>query len=133
MNMINSFLGRMHLASHLELLSEEKFALVQEGVTYYKTLTEVKKTALPYNPCGFTTMGSDSVVAGFKADKKAYLAVWCLKGLTNVRVPIQEGIAKVKLAYSSVSSTQFEDNGSELSVTFAKGNGEAAFFEIEVK
>ena len=31
MNMINSFLGRMHLASHLELLSEEKFALVREG------------------------------------------------------------------------------------------------------
>ena len=56
-----------------------------------------------------------------------------MKGATDVRVPIQEGIAKVKLAYPSVSLTQFEDNGNELSVMFAKGNGEAAFFEIEVK
>ncbi len=132
-NMINSFLGRMHLASHLELLSEEKFALVQEGVTYYKTLTEAKKQAVPYMPCGFTNMGAESVVAGFKADRKIYLAVWCLKGSTNVRVPIEEGIAKVKLAYPSASTAQFEDNGNELSVVFAKGNGEAAFFEIEVK
>ena len=132
-NMINSFLGRMHLASHLELLSEEKFALVKEGVAYYKTLTEAKKQAVPYMPCGFTNAGADSVAAGFKTGNKVYLAVWCLKGATNVRVPIQEGIAKVKLAYPSVSSTQFEDNGNQLLVMFAKGNGEAAFFEIEVK
>lgn len=132
-NMINSFLGRMHLASHLELLSEEKFALVEEGVAYYKTLTKAKKQAVPYMPCGFTNAGADNVVAGFKTSNKIYLAVWCLKGATDVRAPIQEGIAKVKLAYPSVSSTQFEDNGNELSVMFAKGNGEAAFFEIEVK
>jgi alpha-galactosidase len=132
-NMINSFLGRMHLASHLELLSKEKFALVEEGVAYYKTLTKAKKQAVPYMPCGFTNAGADNVVAGFKTGNKIYLAVWCLKGATDVRVPIQEGIAKVKLAYPSVSLTQFEDNGNELSVMFAKGNGEAAFFEIEVK
>ena len=38
MNMINSFLGRMHLASHLELLSDDKIALIREGVdcdTYF--------------------------------------------------------------------------------------------------
>ena len=43
MNMINSFLGRMHLASHLELLNEEKFALVREGVEYYNSIKEAKK------------------------------------------------------------------------------------------
>ena len=50
-----------------------------------------------------------------------------------MKVPIQEGIARVKLAYPSVSMTQFEDNGKELLVSFAKGNGEAAFFEIDLK
>ncbi len=130
-NMVNSFLGRMHLASHLELLSEEKFALVQEGVAYYKTLTEAKKKAVPYNPCGFTHMGEDHVVAGFKTGRKVYLAVWCLKGDMIVRAPIREGISSVKLAYPSVSSTKFTNTAEELTVTFAKGNGEAAFFEIE--
>ncbi len=42
MNMINSFLGRMHLASHLELLNEEKFAIVRYGVEYYNSIREDK-------------------------------------------------------------------------------------------
>ena len=41
MNMINSFLGRMHLASHLELLDEEKKALVKEGVEFYKSIRKI--------------------------------------------------------------------------------------------
>lgn len=133
MNMINSFLGRMHLASHLELLSARKFALVQEGVAYYHTLSAAKKQGLPYNPCGFTNVGDDRVVAGFKTGNKIYLAVWCMKGSTRVCVPISEGILSVKLAYPSVCATKFTHTDEELSVTFAKGNGEAAFFEIECK
>ena len=44
-NMINSFLGRMHLASHLEYLNEHQMDLIREGVAYYNTLSEMKKTA----------------------------------------------------------------------------------------
>ena len=64
MNMINSFLGRMHLASHLELMNEEQLSIVGEGITYYDTLTEAKKSALPYLPEGFTHFGAERVVAG---------------------------------------------------------------------
>ena len=52
MNMINSFLGRMHLASHLELMTDEQLKLVTEGVAYYNSLTEEKRTAVPYFPDG---------------------------------------------------------------------------------
>ena len=47
LNMVNSFLGRMHLASHLERLNEEQFALVKEGVAYYNRIASAKKNALP--------------------------------------------------------------------------------------
>ena len=47
MNMINSFLGRMHLASHLEMMSQAQLDLIAEGVAYYDSLTDAKKTALP--------------------------------------------------------------------------------------
>ena len=43
MNMLNSFLGRMHLASHLEMLPERQLALVKEGIEYFDALSAVKK------------------------------------------------------------------------------------------
>ena len=129
-NMINSFLGRMHLASHLERMNEEQLALVKEGVAYYDSLTNAKKVALPYFPCGFTVFGAENVAAGFKTENKIYLAVWCLKGEKQIRVPIIEGIKDVKLAYPSKTDTTFTYAENQLCVTFQKDKN-AAFFEID--
>ena len=129
-NMINSFLGRMHLASHLERMNEEQLALVKEGVAYYDSLTNAKKVALPYFPCGFTVFGAENVAAGFKTENKIYLAVWCLKGEKQIRVPIIEGIKDVKLAYPSKTDTTFTYTENQLCVTFQKDKN-AAFFEID--
>lgn len=103
-NMINSFLGRMHLASRLYFLDERQMDLIREGVAYYNTLSEAKKTAVPYFPMGFTRFGDKTVCAGLKNDKQIYLAVWNLAGEGNVSVPVQEKILKAKIAYPS--STQ---------------------------
>ncbi len=130
-NMVNSFLGRIHLASHLERMNDEQLALVQEGVAYYKTLAGAKKTALPYFPGGLTVFGADHVAAGFKTDGKIYLAVWCLKGEKEVRVPVVEGIQSAKLAYPSHTDTMFVCDKNELVVAFATTQN-AAFFEIEI-
>ena len=73
MNMINSFLGRMHLASHLELLNDEKFALVKEGVEYYNSIREAKKTAVPYMPIGFTNFGKKLVASGLLTERSCIL------------------------------------------------------------
>ena len=129
-NMINSFLGRMHLASHLERMNEQQLALVKEGVEYYDSLTNAKKVALPYFPCGFTVFGAENVAAGFKTENKIYLAVWCLKGEKQVKVPIQEGIKSVKLAYPSQTDTTFAYTEKQLCVTFQVDKN-AAFFEID--
>lgn len=129
-NMINSFLGRMHLASHIDEMDLEQLALVKEGVTYYNSLTEPKKKGLPYFPKGLTAFGADNVAAGFKTDNKIYLAVWCLKGATEVTVSIQEGIKDAKIAYPTNSPTKFTVDGKDLCILFEK-NKSAAFFEIE--
>ena len=39
MNMVNSLLGRMHLASAVDKLNEEKRQLIKEGIIYYNYLT----------------------------------------------------------------------------------------------
>lgn len=131
MNMINSFLGRMHLASHLELLNERQLMLVAEGVQYYNLLTEAKKTALPYFPNNFTDFNANHVVAGFKTDETIYLVVWCLGGLKRVSVNIAEKIENVKITYpSNTSVTAFTQNGI-LNIDFNE-IGQAVFLELKL-
>jgi alpha-galactosidase len=131
MNMINSFLGRMHLASHLELLNERQLMLVAEGVQYYNSLTKAKKTALPYFPNNFTDFNADHVVAGFKTDETIYLAVWCLGGLKRVSVHVAEKIEDVKITYpSNTSVTAFTQNGI-LNIDFNE-IGQAVFLELKL-
>ena len=131
MNMINSFLGRMHLASHLELMNEEQLAVITEGVAYYDTLTEAKKTALPYLPMGFTQFGADKVVAGFKTEQKIYLAVWCIGEAKRIDIPVQEQVKNVEIAYPSKPAATCVKTESGLAVEFTRSDA-AVFLEISL-
>ncbi|MBQ5927098.1 MAG: alpha-galactosidase, partial [Clostridia bacterium] len=129
MNMINSFLGRMHLASHLELLSDDQLALVREGVSYYNTLTKDKKTALPYFPNGFTRFGQESVAAGFETDDKIYLAVWGIQS-RKVKVNIKTEKGKIKVGYPTAFDGKIKTDKKGLTVLF-KREKSAVFLEID--
>ena len=130
-NMINSFLGRMHLASHLEYLNEHQLELIREGVAYYNTLSEMKKIATPYFPMGFTNFGDSIVCAGLKTDKKLYLAVWNLAGEQEVNIPIAENIRNAKIAYPTKTLVKLNlcKNGIQLTCTETPC---AVFLEIDV-
>ena len=130
-NMINSFLGRMHLASHLDYLNEHQMNLIREGVTYYNTLSEIKKTALPYFPMGFTNFGDKVVCAGLKNENKIYLAVWNLKGEKEIVVPIAEDITDAKIAYPTKTSVQLQTCKNGLQLTFPETPC-AVFLEISI-
>lgn len=132
MNMINSFLGRMHLASHLELLNEEKFALVREGVEYYNSIRDAKKRALPYLPLGFTNFGKTLVVSGLLTDEKLYLAIWNLGGERNVSIPL-EGIApkSVRVAYPASNALEYRLDGNSIEIEFTE-DYQARMLEIEI-
>lgn len=132
MNMINSFLGRMHLASHLELLTKDQFLLVQEGVEYYKVLTEAKKKATPYFPIGVTRFGADLVAGGFKTDEKIYLAVWNLSSRgREINIPLNTcKVREAVITYPKNCSTEFALGESDIIINFEKGYS-ARFFEIK--
>ncbi|MBE6982030.1 MAG: alpha-galactosidase [Ruminococcaceae bacterium] len=116
-NMINSFLGRMHLASHLDYLNEHQMDLIREGVDYYNTLSEMKKTALPYFPMGFTSFGEKTVAAGLKNGNNIYLAVWNLTGEQELFIPITEGIGKAKIAYPNVTPVELSTSTDGIHLT----------------
>ena len=130
MNMINSFLGRMHLASHLELMNGHQLSLVREGVEYYKTFSDVKRTALPIFPLGFTGFGEGRVAAGFRDGKKAWLAVWCLSDETVMDIDLGAKIASARLAYPYAHNAEYTAANGALHIAFERPNT-AAFFELE--
>ena len=129
MNMINSFLGRMHLASHLELLNEHQLALVKEGIEYYNFVTPAKIKALPYFPNGFTGFDAEQVVAGFQTDEKIYLAVWNLCEKASVETEILEEIKEVRIVYPKETDAQAKCCHRKLTVQFPRCN-QAVFLEI---
>ena len=90
MNMVNSLLGRIHLASHVELLNEGKLALIKEGLDYYDGMTAFKKAAVPYLPLGLTRFGKKQVAAGLLHEGKLLLAVWNLGGEREMRIPLAD-------------------------------------------
>lgn len=128
-NMINSFLGRMHLASHLDYLNDHQLSLIQEGINYYNSLSEFKKKALPYFPFGFTEFGKEYVAAGLIHDKKLCLAVWNLKNIRALHIPFQNRIADAVIAYPSRTTTFLCCNDRGLDIIFPSAQS-AVFIEI---
>ena len=131
MNMINAILGRMHLSSHLELLSNDKQNLVREGIRYYEKLIAFKKTALPVFPLGFTDFSAENVAVGLKGGNKIYLAIWHLKGEKKVRVPLCGKIRQITLGYPNALKTRFEFDENCLTVYFDEDR-QARIFEIDI-
>lgn len=132
LNMINSFLGRMHLASHLETLSEEKLELVRAGVEYYDSLTPHKKRALPFLPVGFACYEDTHAASGFISDDKhLFLAVWNLGAKSSFSIPMGRRIVSAKVGYPASMKCDFSVNGDTLTVNF-DNDYMARFFEIEL-
>ncbi len=131
MNMVNSFLGRMHLASHLEMLPEQLLALVKEGIEYFDSLSTVKNTALPCLPSGFTQFGAPFVTSGFVVEGKLYLAVWNLSDDTLTReIKVGSQYTSAKCTYPKNNKLSFELSGGTLRVHFTQKN-QARFFELK--
>lgn len=131
-NMVNAMLGRIHLASHVELLPESKRAFIREGIAYCKSIAPYKKSALPYFPLGFTDFNADKAAAGFTAAGRLFLAVWNMKESKTVEIPLRGlAVSGIKVAYPSRLKTKFSVAGGALRIKFDTAY-QARFFEMEI-
>lgn len=130
LNMVNSLLGRMHLASDLEALTARQMQLVQEGIAYYAKLSKIKRTALPYFPMGLTSIGAPLVAAGLQSGTRRYLAVWCLDGSGAVELSAGAPIVKARIAYPSGSDVALCTKQDRIRLDFHKA-GRAVLLELE--
>ena len=81
---------RVHQSGHLAELSEERFALVQEGIALYKTFREKIPHLQPFWPLGMPTLSSPWLAFGLRNEHEAWLAVW--------RMDSEQGAMTVPLA-----------------------------------
>lgn len=130
MNMVNSMLGRMHLASHLERLDEHKLALVREGVDYYNSLAAVKRRALPYFPLGWASFGDPVACAGLRDGDRVYLAVWNMCSAGRVCLPLDAVSARV--SYPSASDVTVCVTDGEVEIAFPRAPM-AVMLEVTIK
>ncbi len=79
-NMVNAILLRIHQSGHLAMLSQERFALVKEGIALYKTIRGEIAQGLPIWPLGLPHFDDQWISLGLVCDATIYLAVWRLSG-----------------------------------------------------
>ncbi len=131
LNMINAIPGRIHLASRIQLLDDEKRALIKEGIDVYKSLTPEKLRAVPYLPKGYTQFGDTFAAAGLKTENKIYLAVWNLNGERKVKLLLPEiKVKNVTVKYPVSLPTNFTFDEFSLTINFSEDE-QARLFEIE--
>lgn len=117
MNMVNAMLGRVHLASHLELISERQRALVKEGIDCMKRLAAFKKRAVPSFPKGFARFGDKSAASGLCADEKMVLAVWNTGGDGKAEIMLPDyASAQCEILYPASPATDFTFANGKLTV-----------------
>lgn len=132
MNMINAMLGRLHLASRIQLLDEEKRALIKEGVDVYNSITADKLNCVPYLPKGYAMYGDTFVASGIKCDDKLYLAVWNINGERHIKLELPEiEVKNVAVKYPSKMETHFSYDASSITIDFTQ-DIQARLFEIDI-
>lgn len=75
-NMVNAMLVRIHQSGYLNMLNESRFAIVQEGISVYKTFRNMIPTSLPIWPGGFPHIDDEVYSFGLLTSDGIYLAVW---------------------------------------------------------
>lgn len=88
-NLVNCMLMRVHQSGHLAEISSERFALICEGLNYYKSIRKDLAVGLPFWPLGLPSFGDSWLCLGLRCGQKAYLAVWRLKSEQDtIELPI---------------------------------------------
>ena len=131
-NMMNAVLGRIHLASRIHLLDDEKQALIREGVDFYNKITTEKLQSVPYLPKGYAMFGDTLVSVGLRTDKKVYLGVWNLHGDRHVELDLPDITPKTaKVCYPLNFQTNYSLSDGKLVIDFTEDE-QGRIFEMEL-
>ncbi|MBP1996583.1 glycoside hydrolase family 36 protein [Paenibacillus eucommiae] len=135
-NLVNCMLMRVHQSGHLAEISPNRFALIREGLDYYKSIRKDLAGGLPYWPLGLPSYGDSWLCLGLRCGDKSYLAIWRLESTEDtIELPIHflAGLdADVRCSYPQRQDCAWKWNpeGGVLTVTLPSMNC-ARLFELQ--
>ena len=109
-NMVNTVLGRIHLASFINKLNDKQLDLIKEGLTFIRSINTFKKKAAPIYPNGISYFYDKEVIGGLISDKEGYLCIWNTSGKPReIKVDLNKyGISDVEVAYPKSLKTDYQ-------------------------
>lgn len=114
MIMINTMLGRIHLASKVNLLNPEQRVLVKESLDVYKSYSSLLNKSYPYLPKGFSSHNDKEFVRALVLPEYDLVAFTTLDSNIELSIPLNKKIKSVEVIYPSFSKTEIDIKGSEL-------------------
>lgn len=95
-NMVNAMLGRIHQSGWLNKLPEKNFNRVKEAITYYKSIRNEIKTAIPRFPLGIIGFDAPWAAAALDCGTHWYMSVWRKDGENDTQeIPIDVPKGKI--------------------------------------
>ncbi|MFD5321865.1 alpha-galactosidase [Streptomyces sp. NPDC127098] len=86
----SALLGRIHLSGHLDRMTPDQLALVQDALTTYREIRAVLPHATPFWPLGLPGWTDDWTALGLAAGESRYLTVWRRAGEPRRTLPVPE-------------------------------------------
>lgn len=100
MNMSSAMLQRIHLGGNLDLLIDDMFAAVQEGIQCYKKIRKEIPNGIPFWPTGFHSFDAGWLVFGLHLTDKDLLTVCRREDEdTRINIPVKRRIREVRVIY----------------------------------
>jgi alpha-galactosidase len=129
LNCLNTYVGRVHLASRMYLLDEAKQSFIATMLKEYHSFDDLRLSGLPYLPKGFSSFGDSSLAFGLKNQKRAMLLVYAMKGTAPIRIPCGSFVSIKEAFPKKELSTKYEVVGHNL-VFYPERDCIARLFEI---
>lgn len=131
-NMINSLLLRIHQSGQILNLTDERRALIAEGIADYKSIRQDIKQSLPFWPLGFADFKKDFLSLGLLSSSVAYIAVWRREGeKSKITLPLEFKAKSVECIYPSYNEWKYRLCGEGLEAELKKPYS-ARLFKLEL-
>lgn len=98
-NFVNAAFFRVQYSGPCEKLNEEQLEIVRNGLDFYDSLREFKRTAYAFFPNGFCRFFDKSVTFGYQNEERAYLAVYNLDGEKEKKITCPFRIVEARLVF----------------------------------
>ena len=131
-NVVNCLLLRMQLSGGVRFQEKANKELLIEGIKYHKKINKNKCNALSIWPLGFVKYNDDKASYGLKINNKIYLAIWNMKTIKEITIPLNEyKVKNIKIGYPSNDNLKWNFIDNNLKVYF-ENEYQARLFEIEL-